>query len=116
LEYRNLLTTTRSIAKQALLDDEARRENVRGAFAIRRPGLGRRRGLSQWPGLSRWSGSWPGRWLRQRRNSPVDQRRIILIDDVMTTGATADEISELLFEAGAESVSLAVVAIAIRDS
>lgn len=88
--YHNLLKTTRSIAKQAWLEDEARRENVRGAFAVRKP-----------------------IWYR---DSLVRNRRIILIDDVMTTGATADEISRVLLDAGAESVSLAVVALAMRDS
>ena len=35
---------------------------------------------------------------------------ILVIDDVMTTGATADEVARVLSAAGAESVSLAVVA------
>lgn len=88
--YRNLLKTTRRMTKQAWLEDAARAENVRGAFAI---------------GKSFW-----------RRVSPVRNRQIILIDDVMTTGATADEVSQVLLDAGAESVSLAVVALTMRES
>lgn len=88
--YHGLLRTTRSIAKQAWLDDEARRENVRGAFALK----------------SRFSSM----------RSAVAGREIILVDDVMTTGATADEVAGVLCDAGARRVSLAVVAIAIRES
>lgn len=37
---------------------------------------------------------------------------VLLIDDVLTTGATADEISRVLLKAGTKSVYIAVVAIA----
>lgn len=87
LPYVSLLQTTRTVAKQALLDDDARRENVQGAFQIRR------------------------RWRRTCLNYDV-----LLVDDVMTTGATADEVAEVLFDAGACRVSLAVVALAMRDA
>lgn len=36
--------------------------------------------------------------------------KVLLIDDVMTTGATANEISKILRQAGAASVEVAVVA------
>ncbi|PHQ37108.1 ComF family protein [Rhodopirellula bahusiensis] len=85
--FGSLLETTRSVQKQALLDDEARRENVRGAFRVRR------------------------RWRKR-----VSGRNVLLVDDVMTTGATADEISRVLLDAGAARVDLLVVARAIRDA
>lgn len=85
--FGSLLETTRSAKKQALLDDVARRENVRGAFRVRR----------------RWSRRLLGRY-------------VLLVDDVMTTGATADEISRVLLDAGAARVDLLVVARAIRDA
>ncbi|MEO9593793.1 ComF family protein, partial [Rhodopirellula bahusiensis] len=85
--FGSLLETTRSVQKQALLDDEARRENVRGAFRVRR------------------------RWKKR-----VSGRNVLLVDDVMTTGATADEISRVLLDAGAARVDLLVVARAIRDA
>jgi ComF family protein len=87
LSYANLLQTTRQIRKQALLQDDQRQENVRGAFRIRRP------------------------WLKK-----LQGREILLVDDVMTTGATADELAGVLMAAGATRVSLAVVALAMRDS
>ncbi len=87
LPYVNLLQTTRQIRKQALLQDDQRRENVRGAFRIRRS------------------------WLKR-----LQDREILLVDDVMTTGATADELAGVLIATGATRVSLAVVALAMRDS
>ncbi|EGF29360.1 ComF family protein [Rhodopirellula baltica] len=85
--FGSLLETTRSVQKQALLDDAARRENVRGAFRVRR------------------------RWRKR-----LAGEHILLVDDVMTTGATADEISRVLLDAGAARVDLLVVARAIRDA
>ncbi|WP_144060168.1 ComF family protein [Rhodopirellula sallentina] len=86
LPYAALLRACRSISKQALLDDEERRANVRGAFRV-----------------------------RARARKLIAGREIVLVDDVMTTGATADEIAGVLLEAGAGKVSLAVVAMALRD-
>lgn len=82
----SVLKTTRSMKKQAWLDDEARRANVRDAFRVRT--------------------SW-----KQR----VRGRDFLLVDDVMTTGATADEISRVLLDAGAANVDCLVIARAIRD-
>ncbi|SMP56087.1 Predicted amidophosphoribosyltransferases [Neorhodopirellula lusitana] len=96
--HADLLRTTRPMVKQAWLEDEQRRENVQDAFAIRIP--------------------WPWRTLGRSRLTPetlLQGREIILIDDVMTTGATANEISRVLLEAGAKRVSLAVVALAMRE-
>ncbi|MFG0290223.1 MAG: ComF family protein [Rhodopirellula sp. JB044] len=86
LPYAALLRACRSISKQALLDDEERRANVRGAFRV-----------------------------RARARKRIAGREIIVVDDVMTTGATADEIAGVLMDAGASKVSLAVVAMALRD-
>lgn len=58
-----------------------RRLNVRKAFAVTEAGARRLRG-----------------------------RRVLLIDDVLTTGATAEACARALLEAGARSVDLAVVA------
>ncbi len=85
--YVSLLQTTRSVAKQALLDDDARRDNVDGAFRVCR------------------------RWRKTSLDCDV-----LLVDDVMTTGATADEVARVLIGAGARRVLLAVVALAMRDA
>jgi ComF family protein len=62
-----------------------RREEVAGAFAV-----------------------------RPRRVGEVEGRRILLIDDVMTSGATASACAEILLEAGAEAVDV-LVAVRVPD-
>lgn len=84
------LKITRRISKQAWLGDRARNRNVSGAFCLKK------------------SYAW-GSWLG------VEGRNILLIDDVMTTGATANEVSRVLLASGAQSVSVAVIARALRS-
>jgi predicted amidophosphoribosyltransferase len=47
--------------------------------------------------------------------SQVDNRRVLLVDDVMTTGATLDACAKALREAGARSVLGLTVARAILN-
>lgn len=65
----NILYRKRGTAKMKALDPDQRRENIRGAFAVRDFG----------------------------RND-VSGRRILLIDDIYTTGATVDELAHILKE------------------
>ncbi len=50
-----------------------------------------------------------------RRGSQVDKRRVLLVDDVMTTGATLDACAKALREAGASSVLGLTVARAVLN-
>lgn len=83
VRHRSLLRAIRRLQKQAWLDDEARRANVAGAFAV-------------------------------RKTARIKGKHVLLVDDVMTTGATAREIASVLKASGAASVWLAVLARSIR--
>lgn len=94
----NLLRTTRVVKKQAWLSETERAQNVRGAFAARRPWLNR---------------SIPFSWLRHRLGGTaalVAGKHVLVVDDVMTTGATLNEVAGVLKLAGAAQVTVAVAA------
>jgi predicted amidophosphoribosyltransferase len=84
------LKTTRRIAKQAWLDDVQRIENVRGAFSLKKS-------------------------YAFSRSPRIADRHILVVDDVLTTGATANEVARVFRSGGARRVSLAVVARAVRS-
>ena len=49
-----------------------------------------------------------------RRGRSVEGKRVVLIDDVLTTGATAEECARTLHREGAASVGVLVLARALR--
>jgi ComF family protein len=84
-----LLVCCRYLRRQATLSPAERRRNVRGAFRVGRLSI---LGLAS-----------------------VRGKRILLTDDVMTTGATAREASRVLLKAGAEQIYVATIARAGPD-
>lgn len=82
----DLLIRKRRTRSQGGLSATARRRNVRGAFK-----------------------------LADRHRETVAGRHILLIDDVYTTGATAEACARLLKRAGAASVSVLTVARVVRS-
>lgn len=75
----DILLRTAATSPQTDLSAPARRANVRGAFALRRPEL-------------------------------VAGRHVILVDDILTTGATVGECARVLREGGARTVGVLTVA------
>ncbi|MFH0800543.1 MAG: ComF family protein [Pseudomonadota bacterium] len=75
------LLRTRDIAPQVGLERAERMENVKGAFAV-----------------------------DEKRTAKIALRDILLIDDVLTTGATVNECARALMKSGANSVSVLTVA------
>jgi ComF family protein len=71
------LTRLRRTLPQGHMDREQRRRNVAGAFTV-----------------------------AARRQRRVEGRRVLLVDDVLTTGATAGECSRVLLKAGADTVDV----------
>jgi ComF family protein len=86
LAYRpELLIRSRATRRQVGLDHDRRRNNVKGAFRVPEAAKGEVRG-----------------------------RRIVLIDDVMTTGATAGACAKALKRAGAARVDILVFALVLE--
>lgn len=86
---RPVLAVTRRISKQAWLDDASRLANVRDAFALKRG-------------------------YDSDMHRGIKGRHIVVVDDVLTTGATANEIARVLRAGGVGRVTFAVAARAIR--
>ncbi len=80
----DLLVRRRNTASQGRLDPPARRRNVHGAFALR------------------------------PASAAIVGRRVLLIDDVMTTGATVDECAGVLCRGGAAAVDVLTLARVVR--
>ena len=77
----DLLVRKRWTAPQTKLSRRERRHNLQGAFAVRRG-----------------------------RTAAAAGRCVLLVDDVLTTGATASECARALRRAGVESVYVATLA------
>ena len=78
--WENAFLKIRETKKQSLLSYRERFENIKGAFSLLMP------------------------------KSSFKGKHILLVDDVLTTGATADALSKLLREAGADRITVVTIA------
>jgi ComF family protein len=81
----DLLRRHRATPKQGRLSRSARRRNVQGAFA-----------------------------LPEKYETLIAEKRVLLIDDVITTGATVESCARLLLDGGARSVDVLALAQVVR--
>ncbi len=82
----DLLVRRRRTPSQGRLSPSARRRNVAGAFAV-----------------------------RPRYMAAIKDQRVLLIDDVLTTGATADACAKTLLAAGAAAVDVLTLSRVVRE-
>lgn len=82
LQMVNALRRTRYTRKQAMLERSERLTNLRGAFTISP---------------------------KARERNSIAEKRVLLVDDVLTTGATASECAQTLSDAGALKVVVITV-------
>lgn len=94
-----LLRRNRNTRPQLTLGADERTRNVAGAFSVH-PFTHRANGRMPAIGL------WPGRG----ESITPEGRHVILVDDIMTTGATLDACARVLKDAGAASVHAIVMA------
>lgn len=80
------LVRVRATASQVGLSRGQREDNVRGAFAV-----------------------------REDRRGRIEGQRVVLVDDVVTTGATVSAATRALRRAGAESVAVLALALATGE-
>ena len=81
-DYTRLLKRKKTRESQTTVAREERSLNIRGAFSLRlQPGV----------------------------DAPFKGKRVLLVDDAFTTGATVNEVARVLVEAGADSVYVAVL-------
>ena len=85
------LVRRRKTPSQGHMGPAGRERNVAGAFALRQPGA-----------------------FALRPPCELAGRRVVVVDDVLTTGATVDECARVLKRAGAASVGVLTLARALR--
>jgi ComF family protein len=90
---RHLVRRVRPTDLQYTLSRQARAKNVSGAFALRSPNLWEKIGFRHY-----------------LADTPLRSKNILLVDDILTTGATCNEMTKVLLAAGVRSVTVAVLA------
>jgi len=93
---RNLVRRIRQTDLQYTLSHQARAENVSDVFALRPPGF--------------WQSMINATTSRERKRANLQGKNILLVDDILTTGATCNEIAKVLLSAGAKTVTVVAVA------
>ena len=92
----HLVQRNRPTDLQYTLSQQSRGENMKGAFALDPPSFWNKLGF-------------------QHFLPSVVGKNVLLVDDILTTGSTCNEVTKVLFAAGVQSVTVAVLARAEGD-
>ena len=88
---RHLIQRNRYTDLQYTLSQKARAENVKGAFALHPPDFWRK-------------------FMFQHFQPSIAGKKVLLVDDILTTGSTCNEVTKVLLMAGVQSVTITVFA------
>ena len=106
IPWAECLVRTRATAAMKNISEAQRRQNVEGAFDWK--GLGESVGWGSGLSESARDGS-------NREGRELEGKRVILVDDVVTTGSTADACASVLRDRGAKDVILLTFAAAPHE-
>lgn len=112
ISYERILRRRKATKAQAKLSAEDRQANVADAFQI---SLQRNRGISRHSIPQGERGRDPASRWPIPRNLELSGKTVILVDDVVTTGATLSEAARTLQRAGAKHIICVTVAYAILE-
>jgi len=87
----NLVQRVRQTNLQHMLSQRGRANNIRDAFAIYSPNV-------------------LAKFIFRKFLPPLEGKMVLLVDDILTTGATCNEMTKVLLASGIKSVTVAVLA------
>ena len=102
---KHLVRRIHHTALQYTLSHRARADNVHGAFALHSPNF-----WETLVALARTAKSTGQKNKKTNRIADLSGKTVLLVDDILTSGATCNEVTKVLLAAGARSVTVAALA------
>jgi len=106
----NVLVKIKETLPQVELSDEERKENVKGVFIVVKEDKSSSSPATLSRGARKSGSSFDFAAARVSNGELIKNRKILLVDDIYTTGSTLEECAKVLKEAGAKEIIGIVVA------
>jgi len=106
----NVLAKIKETPPQVELSDEERKENIKGVFLVVEEDKSSSSPATLSRGARKNGSSFDFAAARGRNEELIKNKKILLVDDVYTTGATMEECARVLKESGAKEIIGIVVA------